>query len=293
MSSASVGSASQADPALNFLLLTYDSCRYDVLKEARTPVLDSFGVIAPAQTPASFTYAAHMAFFVGILPNANEDWPYYNRFNTQLMGLMGVGEGQVVKHSLLKVHSEWNLVAGLAAQGVQTVGAGAMNWFRQKTLTEGFEKFLFTGTNAQAQIDFLLAEIDTSRPFFGFINFGETHAPYRYHGKEGSCPVDVRARIITWPPVVGQGPVGRDNEAFRHQMEAAEYLDGCLPRLFSALPSNTVAVVCGDHGDCFGEDGYWGHGFNHPKVQEVPLVIFRLDREPLPGGTRIAARPVG
>lgn len=27
---------------LNFLLLTYDSCRYDVLREARTPVLDSY-----------------------------------------------------------------------------------------------------------------------------------------------------------------------------------------------------------------------------------------------------------
>src|SRR6187200_2470171 len=60
---------------LNFLLLTYDSCRYDVLAAAQTPVLDSFARIVPAQTPASYTYAAHMSFFVGILPNASEDLP--------------------------------------------------------------------------------------------------------------------------------------------------------------------------------------------------------------------------
>lgn len=265
---------------LNFLLLTYDSCRYDVLRDARTPVLDSFAEIRPAQSPANFTYAAHMAFFVGILPNASESVPYYNRFTKQLLGLTGVGEGQVTKNSLVKVASESNLIAGLATQGVQTIGAGAMNWFRQTTLTHGFEKFLFTGTDSQSQIDFLLKEIDPSRPFFGFINFGETHFPYRYKGKQGHCPVDVRARVMTWPPLA-RGPVGRDSEAFAHQMEAAEYLDGCLPRLFSALPTNTIVIVCGDHGECFGEDGYWGHAVNHPKVQEVPLAIFRLDRESL------------
>ena len=40
-------------------------------------------------------------------------------------------------------------------------------------------------------------------------------------------------------------------------------------------------MACGDHGECFGEDGYWGHGINHPKVFEVPLGIFRLDHRPI------------
>lgn len=34
----------------------------------------------------------------------------------------------------------------------------------------------------------------------------DTHAPFSYKGKKGRCEVDVRARIMRWPPV-GAGPV--------------------------------------------------------------------------------------
>lgn len=160
-----------------------------------------------------------------------------------------------------------------------------MNWFRQESLTAGFEHFLFTGRDADRQIDFLLSEIDPSRPFFGFINFGETHAPFVFKGKAEPCPVDVRARRMIWPPVE-RGPTGRTNEAFQHQVACAEFLDRRLPGLFEALPADTIVVLTADHGECFGEDGYWGHGVNHPKVFEVPLSIFRLDRQPLPAPVR-------
>lgn len=266
--------------APNILLLTYDSCRFDVLVEADTPVLDSFADVVPAQTPANFTFPAHQAFFVGILPNAIEDLPFYNRFRKQLVGLVEVGETNVARNALMTIASQGNVLTGLQREGYQVVGAGAMNWFRQESLTWGFEDFLFTGTDADAQIDFLVERLDLGRRFFGFINFGETHAPFDYAGKSSRCPVDVRARVMTWPPVE-HGPVGRDNEAYRHQMEAAAFLDRRLPRLFSALPGDTIVILCADHGECFGEDGYWGHGVNHPAVLEVPLTLFRLDGEPL------------
>ena len=265
---------------MNFLLLTYDSCRYDVLVEANTPVLDSYSPIFRAQAPGNFTFASHQAFFVGILPNAIDNVPYYNRFRKQLIGLLGIGEQQVSKSALKKVESSWNLIQGLTDEGIQTVGTGAMNWFRQESLTAGFEKFLFTGRNADRQIDYLLAEIDVNRPFFGFINFGETHAPFHFKGKTSRCSIDVRARRMTWPPIE-QGPVGRANEAFHHQVAAAGFLDQRLPKLFKSLPGTTLVVLTADHGECFGEDGYWGHGINHSKVLEVPLAIFTLNREPL------------
>ena len=123
---------------MNILLLTYDSCRYDVLVAADTPVLDTYSPIVRAQAPANFTFASHQAFFVGILPNANDNMPYYNRFCKQLIGLGEVGEGQVVKDSLKKVTSTWNLIRGFRDEGYQTVGAGAMNWFRQESSDGGF-----------------------------------------------------------------------------------------------------------------------------------------------------------
>jgi hypothetical protein len=262
---------------INFLLLTYDSCRYDVLVTASTPVLDSYSVIHRAEAPAHFTFASHQAFFVGFLPNTTEYIPYYNRFRKQLLGLREVGEAQVSKTALKTLESKWNIVEALKSEGYQTVGTGAMNWFRQESLTAGFEKFLFTATDADRQISFLLEKIDIKSPFFGFINFGETHAPYTYRGKTEPCKDDVRARRMRWPPIE-QGPVGTETDAFKCQVAAAEFLDYCLPQLFNAMPGNTIVVLTSDHGDCFGEDGYWGHAVNHPKVFEVPLAIFRLDR---------------
>jgi hypothetical protein len=261
----------------NLVLLTYDSCRYDVLRDADTPVLSSFSEILSAQAPANFTYPSHLAMFAGILPNADAARPLYNRFCGQLMGLTGVGELQVSNGAVVGVHSDWNVVAGLRERGYLTVGAGAMNWFRQESLTAGFERFRFTGTDADEQISFVVDQVDDNRPLFAFINFGETHAPFDFVGKKERCPVDVRARLMQWPPEPGRGPVGRNSPAYAHQVAAAEFLDSRLPRLFAGLPADTMVVVCGDHGECFGEDGYWGHGVNHPKVLEVPLAIFRLD----------------
>ena len=266
----------------SFLLLTFDSCRYDVMCDAKTPVLDRYASeILPAQTPANFTYAAHHAFFAGMLPHVAESRPYYNRFVKQLIGLAKVGEGELVaERGLMVVRSSGNVVSGFRDAGYQTVGAGAMNWFQQDALTRWFERFAFTDTNADAQIDFLLREIDPGQPFFGFINFGETHDPFTYAGKQGTCSYRVQSRLMEWPPVEN-GEVGRDSEAYWHQVEAVEFLDSRLPRLFEALPGNTVVVVCGDHGEAFGEGGYWGHAVNHAKVQEVPMAIFRLDGSPV------------
>lgn len=265
----------------NFLLITYDSCRYDAMKIAATPVLDSYAEVLPAQSPANFTYAAHQAFFVGMLPNCEQPIPYYNRFSKQLLALTAVGETLVAKNAAYQIPSDVNIIDGLAKLGFQTVGSGAMNWFKQRSLTCWFDRFAFIPTDARKQIDFLLSEIDTAHPFFGFINFGETHNPFTFEGNLEPPTEWIESRRIEWPPHE-EGSVGIDNSAYIHQVRAIEYLDTRLPSLFSKLPGNTVVILCGDHGECFGEKGYWGHGVNHQKVQEVPLAIFRLDGEPLP-----------
>lgn len=246
------------------------------MKIADTPVLSSFSEILPAQTPASYTYAAHQSFFVGMLPNVEQPIPYYNRFTKQLLALTAVGETLVTKNAAYQIPSDANIVDGLKRLGFQTVGTGAMNWFKQTSLTRWFDKFRFIQTDADEQISFLLNEIDPTRPFFGFINFGETHNPFTFKGNNDPPKEWIESRRIEWPPVEA-GLVGRDNSAYEHQIRACEFLDRRLARLFSALPAETVVIVCGDHGECFGEGGYWGHGINHPKVQEVPLAIFRLD----------------
>jgi len=61
------------------------------------------------------------------------------------------------------------------------------------------------------------------------------------------------------------------------QIEAVRYLDGVFERLFDLVPPHTYITVTADHGECFGEDGYFGHGpIQHDKVFEVPLVEGQL-----------------
>ncbi len=62
-------------------------------------------------------------------------------------------------------------------------------------------------------------------------------------------------------------------ELRRRQMEAVRFLDGLMEKLFDIVPRNTYITVTSDHGELFGEEGYFGHGpIQHPKVFEVPFV---------------------
>ena len=57
------------------------------------------------------------------------------------------------------------------------------------------------------------------------------------------------------------------------QIQTVAYLDGVFERLFDRLPPDTYVTITADHGELFGEGGYFGHGpINHNKVYEVPFL---------------------
>jgi hypothetical protein len=132
---------------------------------------------------------------------------------------------------------------------------------------------------------------DTAAPSFYLLNVGETHYPFALPSED---PRD-------WPRLSGLhgifrhldaehvgGPVadGEPLPAFdqlqldrlrARQIETVRYLDGVFERLFDLLPANTYVTITADHGELFGECGYFGHGpIQHDKVFEVPLVEGRL-----------------
>jgi hypothetical protein len=69
---------------LNFLMITYDSCRYDSVVKAETPILDKYSDVYCAYTPATYTYASMHSFFSGMLPVVPHPIPYYNRLKKPL-----------------------------------------------------------------------------------------------------------------------------------------------------------------------------------------------------------------
>lgn len=257
----------------NILFVTLDSCRWDSYERAAMPVLNSICPARRAYAQATFTYAAHMAMFQGILPHVPERLPFYNRYERQLIRI--ANRATAVPSVVSFDSGTVNIVTGFRQRGYYTLGLGAMEWFRHPHLAEPFEEFHMTGIHASKQVDILLDRVKPDQPFFALLNFGETHDPYKFSADD-RIPHSMTAHTREHDFLQGQF----DEEGWSSQIRCCEYLDTQLAALLTCLREferPTITVVCGDHGECFGEDGLFGHGFYHPKVMEVPLAIFELN----------------
>jgi hypothetical protein len=128
------------------------------------------------------------------------------------------------------------------------------------------------------------------KPSFYLLNVGETHYPYalpdepeedwpRIHGVHGVFKHLDDA-------VAGGKLKGKRGKFFddrqlsdlrQRQIRAVKYLDTVFEEMFDLLPKNTYVTVTADHGELFGEDGYFGHGpIVHQKVLEVPFIEGKL-----------------
>ncbi len=133
-------------------------------------------------------------------------------------------------------------------------------------------------------------KFDSERPAFYLLNVGETHYPYAKPDEDSSM----------WPRISGVNGVFKkmndqiegaeeDDEKFKEdfkffdqdkldqlrerQIDTVRYLDGVFEQLYDTVPKNTWIIVTADHGELFGEAGYFGHGpIMHEKCFEVPYL---------------------
>jgi arylsulfatase A-like enzyme len=131
---------------------------------------------------------------------------------------------------------------------------------------------------------------DSSEPFFLFLNFVETHDPYRPPRDyiRRFIPEDVSfdeiREALEYSSVratLGLENINHDERDILRCLYDAEiaYVDDQIRSFHEFLERNgyaedTVFVVVSDHGDFFGEHGLWGHqGHVYNEVCHVPLVI--------------------
>ena len=266
------------DPC-SFLFITLDSCRYDTFRDARAPNLKSVGALHAAKAPGYFTYSSHQAMFVGFTPGVfTRAEPYLNPRHGKFFRMLGPVPWRPADFMVLEGA---NIVQGLRRLGYLTLGTGGVSWFDPRTdtgrvLTRDFHRFFFPGNtySLPQQVEWALRHLDGARGcrVFLFMNIGETHIPY-YHQGAAWKPED--------NPCVGMEPARNDAARCRLQQAAClEFVDAQLKQILDAFAGASI-LVCADHGDCWGEDGLWAHGFHHPKVLEVPL-LFRLGQSPAP-----------
>ncbi len=281
----------------DFVLVVWDSCRLDTVDAARTPVLDRYGPVRRAYTHGTYTVPAHAAMFQGFLPHAFVDEPFYNRHVRQLWRIDA--RGLRTPPLVALPGGTANVIAGLRGRRYATLGVAAMPFFRDVPLLRvGFDRLEVTPTAARRQnriMAAMLTRCRRQRPVFCFVNYGETHSPFRHEDMPPDLDeVDHRyATRAIWAQRGTRRADGRfDERAFARQVACAEFLDartGELLELFLARGRPTTVVICADHGEALGEDGLFGHAMYHPKVMEVPLLIFRLNAPSHPAPASVGA----
>jgi hypothetical protein len=133
-------------------------------------------------------------------------------------------------------------------------------------------------------IDEIVSSFKESKPYFLFINCPETHIPY--DNPESIITADYLKLVARlheeqkgkrWADVKSLPFSTEELDLLKSfQKLSLEWTDRRLKELFEKLPDNglpTLYIVCGDHGEEFGEGGRFGHGHVHDTVMTVPLWI--------------------
>jgi hypothetical protein len=287
--SSSEGERARPDPpegARNLVVVILDSLRYDAWMTAAPANASRLGAVERRWSYASWTAPSHYNLLMGLLPHASPTHVYASEYYkadlaryTERLGVPSMEFRQLLPSIWLPSYLHDQL-------GYDTHARVSMPVLNPATpVNRGFDSWeLMTAHN-----DFP-AIVDTmsfgERPAFWLLNVGETHYPYALPDEDPS----------EWPRISGVhgvfkhlddalvgGELVADSEGFfdddelerlrLRQVRAVTFVDGVLERLFDAVPSGTWVVVTSDHGELFGEGGYFGHGpVAHEKVHEVPFV---------------------
>ena len=261
-------------------MVVFDSLRYDVWLEASTPNLDRLGPVERRWSYASWTSPSHFNLLTGLPPHTSPTHVHasllyrdeYERYADRL-GVPRVELAALLPELWLPTFLRDRL-------GYRTGALVSMPVLNPSTgLSRGFDRYelMPRHDDMNAMID----QIDTSgdRPWFWLLNVGETHYPYTV---AGDAPPDLPVLHGVHGVI---GALGRDagngapfdldalGQLRQRQVRALERVDVIVGRLFERLPPNAWLMVTSDHGELFGEDGYFGHGpVQHDKVFEVPFV---------------------
>jgi arylsulfatase A-like enzyme len=253
------------------VFITFDSLRFDVAQAAlERGLIPNLARVLPSagwearHTPGNFTFAAHQAFFAGFLPTPVAPGRHARLFAAKFEGSESTAPNTFV-------FEEASLPQALAARGYHTVCVGGVGFFNKQSqqslsLTNLFEHSYWNpgyGVKSQRSTQMqvsrcvsVLSEFSDFDRVFLFVNISATHAPTRIFN-------------------------GAKEESFDSQLAAVKYADAQLEPLFEKLITrgSSLVILCGDHGEAFGEDGYFGHRINHPVVTTVPYAEFILESE--------------
>jgi hypothetical protein len=274
----------------NFLVVILDSCRYDAFMQAAPKAVMKLGKVEKRWSYASWTAPSHYNLLTGLLPHTSppnvyasdyykEDFLNYNK----RLGSKGIEFAKMVPALWLPGFLRNTL-------GYTTHARVSLPVLNPKTgINRDFDSFQLMDKHNDMRSMLPTLKFEDARPSFYMLNVGETHYPYAKPDEDSSM----------WPRISGVNgvfkaldkEVGADGNLIQakdapqffdqdkldqlreRQIDAVRYLDGVFSELWDILPKKTHVIVTADHGELFGEAGYFGHGpIMHEKCFEVPFV---------------------
>lgn len=268
----------------NLVWIIMDSCRYDSYAQAKTPNMDIFGKGEKRYSYASWTSPSHYTYLMGMTPHDNPQGVFasevYKKEFSKWVGRLGI-EGLSFKSFVPQL----SLPNVLQQKGYRTNAKVSMPVLNPTShVNRHFDEYkLMANHNDFAG---MVKEIDfyDDEPQFYFLNLGETHYPYMLDGKDLPHISGVHGVFKHMDDLIGADPAGKeveekffDDEQMRwlhqQQIKTVEYVDGVLEALIEKAPVDTHFIITADHGECFGEGGFFGHGpIVHEKVMEIPFL---------------------
>ncbi len=274
----------------NYVLIVFDSCRYDAFTKARPRTMRQLGTVEKRWAYASWTAPSHYNLLMGLMPHSSPRGvfasDYYQRdfvkFNERL-GAKGLEFKRFVPRLYLPL-----LLQNFGYKTHAMVSLPVLNPFT--VLNSGFDSYKLMDRHNDLRAMLREMTFDEDQPSFYFLNTGETHYPYALPSEPPE----------EWPRINGVHGVFKHlddhvvggklrrtrarnfddtklRELRHRQIAAVKYLDSVIEEMFDLLPKHTYVTITSDHGELFGEDGYFGHGpILHEKVLEVPFVEGKL-----------------
>ena len=274
----------------NFIIVILDSCRWDTFMEAEVKFPGQLGKVEKRFTYASWTAPSHYNLLTGLLPHTSpanvyaseyykDDFLNYNK----RLGAEGVEFAKMVPGLWLPEFLRNHM-------GYSTHARVSLPVLNQKTgINRFFDTFELMDNHNDMRAMLPTMKFDSERPSFYLLNVGETHYPY-------ATPEEPEN---DWPRISGvngvfkhlDSQVGEDGNLIHEddapvffdqdkldqlrerQVDTVRYLEKVFEELYDHVPENTHIIITADHGELFGEEGYFGHGpIMHEKVFEVPYV---------------------
>ena len=271
----------------NYVLIVFDSCRYDSFRTALPKTIRKLGRVEKRWTYASWTAPSHFNLLMGLMPHTSPRnvfaSEYYKRDFLRFNERLGAEEIQFSSFV-----PRLSLPLMLQRLGYRTHAMVSLPVLNPTTILNcGFDEYRLMERHNDMRAMVKQMRFSPEYPSFYLLNAGETHYPYALPGEpEAQWPriSGVHGVFKHLDDLVVGGKLSRSakpkmfvqrelEELRQRQISAVKYLDTVVEELFDLVPKNTYVTITSDHGELFGEDGYFGHGpILHEKVLEVFFV---------------------